>query len=86
MEACGCWQGAFGYPNPIWVFKVASSHPHRCHHLITSSHHPRLPLQRKDNVPSGSLAAAYPGGGVLFVTYSLLVSKVRGGQARGRGR
>ncbi|GFR48741.1 hypothetical protein Agub_g10699, partial [Astrephomene gubernaculifera] len=30
---------------------------------------------RKDNVPAGPLDRAYPNGGVLFITYSLLVSK-----------
>jgi hypothetical protein len=58
--------------------------PSSCSPSISSPHpcpppyRPLRPPQRKDNVPSGSLAAAYPGGGVLFVTYSLLVSKVGG--------
>ncbi|KAG2496515.1 hypothetical protein HYH03_005339 [Edaphochlamys debaryana] len=55
---------------------------------------------KKDNVPTGPLSRAYPDGGVLFVTYSLLVSKgsykpppgarggrgARGGAGAGRGR
>ncbi|GFR48197.1 hypothetical protein Agub_g10014, partial [Astrephomene gubernaculifera] len=35
---------------------------------------PVLP-PRKDSVPSGNLESVYPRGGVLFITYSLLVSK-----------